>query len=207
MEQDVWQYYQANYPGQVQVLGPDCWNGTVSQVQSFKTQTGATYPLLLNGTTATGGNLYTLYGTYDNYIVINKQGIVRYHAADHWLHGNRYHLNEIRGCVDSLVTSPVGVFDPPPRAFRLTASPNPFRGSLAIELAQPLADRAAARVTVVDLAGRLVATLWEGPSPAGMVRVNWDGRDQTGGAMAPGLYVVRAEVGKAVLSRRVAFLR
>ena len=59
----------------MQVIGVDTWNGTQAQLRSFKNTTGATYPLLLNGGLATGGNVEALYGTYDNYIVINKQGI------------------------------------------------------------------------------------------------------------------------------------
>ena len=137
MQQDLWQHYNTVSPGQVQVLGVDLWNGTASGLNSFKTQTGATYPLLLNGATATGGNVSTLYGTYDNYVVLNKQGIVRYHAALAWPHGNRYHLNEIRATVDSLVA---GFLDAPPTrpsSFAIAASPNPVRGRTTITLALP----------------------------------------------------------------------
>jgi len=93
VQANVAQYYEANHPGQVQVIGVDEWNGTAAQLRSFKSQTGVTFPLLLNGASATGGNFATLYGTYDNYVVVNKQGIVRYHAALAWPLVNRYHLN------------------------------------------------------------------------------------------------------------------
>jgi hypothetical protein len=89
------------------VLGPDLYNGNSAQLTGFRDQTGATFPLLLNGASGAGNeNLFIPYGQYDNYVVINKQGIIRYHAYDLWSHGNRYHLDEIRAAVDSLVTDP-----------------------------------------------------------------------------------------------------
>ncbi len=220
MEQDVWQYYQANAPGQVQLLGVDMWSGTPTGVGSFRTQTGATYPLLLcgvncvgaTGTCGTSGsncaNLSASYGPFDNYIVINKQGIVRYHAANLWPHGNRYHLDEIRGCVDSLTSTPVGV-DPAlaPRDLGLRVAPNPFRGSVAIELANPGGRDVRARVTVHDLTGRTVATLLEGVAVPGTTRLTWDARGRDGRSTAPGLYFVRAEIGSARFERRVVYVR
>ena len=207
VEQDIWQYYEAQFPGQVQVLGPDNYNGSVGQLQTFKSQTGATYPLLLNAATATGGNVSTLYGPNDDYVVINKQGIVRYHSALIWPHGNRYHLNEIRGCVDTLVSIPVGVDDPGlPRGFRLTSAPNPMRASAAIEFTHPLAATAPARIAVFDLAGREVARLVDREVGAGVTRVVWDGRVATGTAPA-GVYMIRAEIGSVRLSRRIVVVR
>lgn len=196
MQRDIAQYYETTYPGRVQVVGVDEYNGTASQLRSFKNQTGATFPLLLLGASATGGNFSTLYGTFDNYAVVNKQGIVRYHASLTWPHGNRYHLNEIRGCVDSLVSQPAGVDSGvPPSAFRLASAPNPARGGTTVELAIPAGAGAAARVTVHDLRGRHVATLWSGAVTAGVNRFAWSGTDASGAPVAPGVYLVRAEVG------------
>lgn len=204
MQRDVNQYYQTNHPGEVVVVGVDTWNGTQSQLRSFKNTTGATYPLLLNGSLASGGNVETLYGTYDNYIVINKQGIVRYHAADIWPHGNRYHLDEIRGAVDSLVTPTVDVGPAPDAAGRvLSASPNPFRVSTEIAFAAPGGPGRTVTVTVHDLAGRRIATLHDGPLAAGGGRVVWDGRDARGEPIRAGVYLVRATWPDAALTRRI----
>ena len=220
MEQDVWQYYQNNAPGQVQLLGVDMWSGTPSGVGSFRTQTGATYPLLLCGVNCVGAtgicgpsgsnceNLSASYGPFDNYIVINKQGIVRYHAANLWSHGNRYHLDEIRGCVDSLISTPVGVGPTPaPRDLALRVAPNPFRGSVAIELANPGGRDVRARVTVHDLTGRTVAVPLDGVAAPGTMQLSWDGRGRDGRAQAPGIYLVRAEIAGRRLDRRVVYLR
>ncbi len=208
MEQDIHQYYNSNYPGQVVVLGADLFNCTPSSLGTFAQSTGATFPLLLNAAIATGGNIQTLYGERDHYVVISKQGIVRYQANDRWPYGNGYHLDEIRGCVDSLVTAVVGV-EPGarPRGFALSAAPNPYRAGGAIELSNPAGRDLPARVRVMDLAGHELAALWDAPLPPGVTRVRWDGLGRAGARLAPGLYLVRAEIGAVRLARRVVVLR
>ena len=202
------------------MLGVDFWTGTPDQVGDFKVQTGATYPLLLCGNRCIGatgfcgaigcGILETLYGPYDNYIVIDTQGIVRYHAANIYAHGNRYHLNEIRACVDTLVSSVVGVEDAPRargEGLALRVGPNPFRSSVTIELVNPAGRALEASVTVHDLAGRKVATLLAAPAAPGVTTLRWSGRDLEGRAVAPGIYQVRTEVAGTRLSRRIALVR
>ena len=204
METDLWQYYKQTRPGQVQLLGVDMYNGTESQLRTFRSSTGATYPLLLLGASPTGGNLLDDYGPNDNYVVINKQGICRLNTYPMWAHGSRYRLTEIRACVDSLVTTPADVPGARgPSAHTLRSAPNPFRTVMEIEFSNPGTIPRAARVTVHDLAGRLIATLWEGTAPGGLTRVEWDGRARGGIAVGPGVYVVRSEVGGVVLTRRV----
>ena len=207
-EANVWQHYQSTNPGQVQVLSGDVFNGTPAQLQTFKNQTGATYPLLLNATLEQGGNLYDLYyPDTDDYIVINKQGIVRYHAADLHSHGQRYVLTELRGCIDTLVTATVDVGEGPlTLAPRLEVSPNPFGSRMVVELVNPAGITSPALVTVHDLAGRRIATLWNAPLPAGPTRFEWDGGVAAARA-APGVYLVRAELGGRTLVRRAVRVR
>ena len=191
------------------MLGPDLYNGTSAQLAEFGSHTGATYPLLLLGGLGSGNeNLFIPYGSYDNYAVINKQGILRYLAYDHWPHGNRYHLNEIRGCIDSLVSSTVGVGDGPTALdLTLEAAPNPFRGGTTFTLINPSDRDQDARLEVHDLSGRRIVTLWAAPVSRGMTRISWDGRTEQGLEAAPGLYLVHARVGKLELTRRVVRLK
>ena len=185
------------------MLAADVRNGTESQLRSFKSGTSSTYPFLLSAGTSTGGNMSVLYGTKDSHIIINKQGIVRYNSILRYDFTNRYHLNEIQTVIDSLVTNTTGIDDLPlPRGLSLSASPNPFRGSAAIELAIPHAAHSAS-VAVHDISGRRVASLWDGPTPAGTLRLEWDGRAFGGQTMRAGIYVVHARVGDRVLSRRL----
>ncbi len=206
MQNDIAAYYAATKPGEVQVVGVDLWNGSPAQLAQFRVQTGATFPLALNGAAASGGNLEVLYGTFDNYIVLNKQGIVRYHAALVWPHGTRYHLNEIRATVDSLVTPTLDAPGGPPSALSLSAGPNPARGPVRVALALP-SDARTVRVTVHDVAGREVALLARGPLSAGRHEWSWNGRDVAGARAAPGLYLVRVVAGEQVRSSRVVLSR
>ena len=139
-------------------------------------------------------------------MVVNKQGVIRYHAADFWPHGNRYHLDELRGTIDSLVTNLVGVDDRRPRAYLLVAAPNPFRATTTLEFTNPGPGEVHARVTVHDLAGRRVATLWDAPARA-RTSLSWDGRSESGVAMGPGVYLVRAEIGSVRLARLLVRLQ
>jgi peroxiredoxin len=204
---EIWQYYQNTYPGQVQVVGVDLWNKTPNENGAFKTQTGATYPILLYGDQDPGGIFTTLYGPWDNFVVVNKQGIVRYHADIAWDHGNRYHPNEIKACVDSLVSNTVGVDPITPLGPSLRAAPNPFRDATTVELSHPGPAATSARVTVHDVTGRRIATLHDGPLAVGTTYASWNGRSETGGSAAAGVYLIRAQIGPKQLVQRVAYLR
>jgi hypothetical protein len=90
-----------------------------------------------------------------------------------------------------------------PVALALRAE-NPARGSAAIAFALP--SESEVRLTIVDLAGRNVATITEGRHAAGWHHLTWMGETATGMA-APGMYVLRLEAAGRTLTRRVSFLR
>ena len=209
VELDVWQYYQTQNPGHVQVLGVDTWNGTPPQVFNFKNITGATYPVLLLGASATGGNVSTLYGTYDNYVVIDMRDMtVAYHAALSWPHGSRYHLNEIRDAVDAILLETVAVGDGPGstlREFQIKTSPNPFRGPLRVELNNPGGEPEEGRISLLDVRGRRVAILFQGAVAPGQNRFEWSAA-QSDERLAAGIYVVQATVGSRRVQQRVIYL-
>ena len=129
----------ASDPGKVQVLGVDMYNTSPAIVQTFMNITGATFPLLLIGSTALGTNMEPPYGERDNYVIISQQRTIRYNAQLKYLHGQRFHLAEMQAVIDSLLDEAlVGVPEPgtAPR-FALEAAPNPFRGAVDIRLVNP----------------------------------------------------------------------
>ncbi len=207
MQADLKQYYDTLYPGRVQVLGADMYNGTEAQLRSFRTQTGATYPLLLQGASGIGGNLNTLYGPFDNYLVINADGIVRYHSANIHPHGDRYYLNEIRAVVDYEINL-VGVPDDGGKlpGFVVAAAPNPFSGSTLIEFVNPTTESLPATANVFDLLGRLVATPWSGTAGPGRQSLRWDGKGINAHRLPPGTYFVRVQLGRNTAVHRVTLL-
>jgi hypothetical protein len=82
--------------------------------------------------------------------------------------------------------------------------PNPFRGQTTISFS--LAERAPVRVSVYDLAGRLVSRLVDGVLDADRYEIQWNGRDAGGRALGAGMYFIRYEGGPATISRKVVLL-
>ncbi len=74
------------------------------------------------------------------------------------------------------------------------AHPNPFnpRSTLSCELSTP----GPVRLSILDLAGRRLATLFEGPRDAGILRMDWDGRDDTGRALPTGVYLAQLDTAR-----------
>ncbi len=84
--------------------------------------------------------------------------------------------------------------------------PNPFRGATTISFSLPR--DGTARLFVVDLAGRRVRTLLDGRAlAAGSHEWVWDGADDRGARVAPGVYAVRLESALGTASRKVHLLR
>jgi hypothetical protein len=213
VESQIWSYVQGAYPGQVQVLGPDVMtsgaNGNTLRQFSILAG-GLSFPLLrdcADGSALADSNLLKLYVQRENYVVINKQGIIRYHAADAYDYGNRLHVNEILGTIDSLVTHPTDAEGMPARAWSLAASPNPAHGLVTFVLANPTPAETPARVRVLDLSGRLVAELPPAVARSGFTRLFWDAKGAGGTPLPAGVYLVQADVRGQKLTRRVALTR
>jgi hypothetical protein len=83
--------------------------------------------------------------------------------------------------------------------------PNPFAGSTEVRFS--LGQSRDIRLSVFDIAGRLVQVLAEGPAPAGPTAIRWDGRDTSGRRAAPGVYFFRLESGEDVRTVKGTLLR
>lgn len=102
--------------------------------------------------------------------------------------------------------STTGVEGMSPAAVRLLPNaPNPFNPSTEISFS---IDRpGSVTLTVHDASGRLVRTLHDGPAPAGIRSVAWDGRDDSGRAVGSGSYLARMAAGDRVETRKVSLVR
>lgn len=203
MEADINQHYAASNPGLVTVLGPDCWNGSSSQLTSFKNQTGATFPLLLSG-----GDVSAAYGiAYDNFLVIDTQGIVRYISPTGQPLANRYDLTAIRATIDDLLQTDV---ETRPEDVTAVAPHVRVAGSLLPGVSLRLRVEGVARGTldIVSMTGAMVRQFGV-DARAAPVSVAWDGRDVRGRQVAPGIYAVRlrAPDGAVAETRRVVVVR
>lgn len=211
MEHDVWLLFHESHPNDFVMLGPDVMSSGTNGVllAQFRINAGGlTFPLLrdcADGSALADTNLIKPYNQRDNYVVIDGDGIIRYHADDAWDYGNRLHLDELYPAINSAL-SDLTLSAPRPGSqagMRLAASPNPFTGRVVLALSDPAGPEA--RFRVLDLSGRQVAAFTAGA--AGNARVTWDARGSDGRALAPGLYLVQAESGGRRVTRRIVLTR
>jgi len=87
----------------------------------------------------------------------------------------------------------------------LAAWPNPFRAGVTLRFALPRAGAGA--VAVYDVAGRCVRHLRRGALAAGAQALTWNGRDDAGATLGPGLYFARVECGTVRMAMKVLRLR
>lgn len=107
---------------------------------------------------------------------------------------------------DQLEDVPAGVPAPTPPAFALARpTPNPALRVAHLALATPRDTRV--RVQVFDMAGRRVATLFDGIARAGTLALDWDLKDRSGNAVAGGVYVVQADGGGARAAEKIVVMR
>ncbi|HUF08039.1 MAG TPA: FlgD immunoglobulin-like domain containing protein [Rhodothermales bacterium] len=62
-------------------------------------------------------------------------------------------------------------------------------------------------LNVYNILGQEVATLTEGPFAAGVHRIEWDGRDSAGSAVASGVYLIRMQAGRFRQVQKAVLLR
>jgi hypothetical protein len=85
-----------------------------------------------------------------------------------------------------------------------TIAPNPFGRLTSIAYALPA--RARAALQIYDLQGRVARTLFNGEAAAGEHRVTWDGRDDQGARVGPGVYFARLSSGGSSAIKRMIFV-
>jgi len=95
-----------------------------------------------------------------------------------------------------------------PVAVPLTFSapwPNPAQQLSRFACSLPVG--AQVRVEVFDVAGRRVRLLADEPRAAGLGEMSFDLRDDRGGQLAEGVYLVRAQLGRTIFTRRLVIAR
>ncbi len=105
------------------------------------------------------------------------------------------------------ITGISGVATPgkPDHVVLMPVRPSPFGSVVEIEFGLPKEDRA--RVAVYGSDGRMVMKLAEGKFAAGYTRLVWDGRDERGQAVSPGVYFCRLETPEKILTNKMILVR
>jgi len=94
---------------------------------------------------------------------------------------------------------------PTPERPSIAVWPNPGNPSFRVELSLPTAGKV--RVAVMDIAGRRIATLHDGPMDAGERTLVWDGTDDEGRAQSSGVYLLDLRGSAGAAGRRLVLLR
>jgi len=93
-----------------------------------------------------------------------------------------------------------------PRRYALGhAQPNPFNPATTIAFALPRDSQV--RLRIYDVAGRLVASLVDGPLTAGNHAVTWRGEDRQGRRVASGTYYYRLEAGDFTATEKMVLVK
>jgi hypothetical protein len=116
----------------------------------------------------------------------------------------RFDLHAPDGTIVSFGPYPVSVPDHPVAA---QVWPNPSRGPARVDLSLPGSTRRDAPVRadarVLDLQGRTVRLLFEGPLSRGVTSLTWDGRGDSGRLLDPGVYFLRLKSALGTSTTRV----
>ena len=94
---------------------------------------------------------------------------------------------------------------PPPAPFSVAAFPNPFREATRVIVS--VDERCAASIDIYAVDGSRVRSLARTVLPAGIHEVPWDGRDDAGRSIAPGLYIAVVKAGKKRGAAKILLFR
>ena len=83
--------------------------------------------------------------------------------------------------------------------------PNPFNPSTTIRFGLP--EPSNVRLDVYDMTGKHIATLVSKRLSAGIHSVTWNGKDESGKAVASGVYLYRLETDKFIDSKRMVLTK
>jgi len=112
------------------------------------------------------------------------------------------------GFLATAVENPSNQSSPPVFVNALSQNrPNPFNPETVIGFNVPGGAPALVRLRVYTVDGRLVRTLVSRRLDPGYHEARWNGRDDRGVGVATGVYICRAEIGSATLTRKMALLR
>ena len=93
-----------------------------------------------------------------------------------------------------------------PRSFALFQNhPNPFNPVTQISYQLPQDCRV--RVTIYNVRGQRVRTLYDGRQSAGRHTLNWDGRDTGGRPLSSGIYLYRLEAGQFHQTKKMTLMK
>ena len=200
-ESQIHQSYRTN--DSFRAIGIDTWNNSTTTNNTFRSVTGITYTLLLNGQNVLDA-YYGNFSSYDRSVVIGADGKLLYRGTGFVNTDVAAVKAVIDGELARIVSIDDDAIDRPSETRLLAPYPNPFNPSTVVGFQVGAIHESPVQVklSVYDVLGREVATLVDGPMPAGSHSVTFDASN-----LASGIYLVRLEVAGNVLTNRVTLLK
>ncbi len=128
------------------------------------------------------------------------------HDASRLLVAGTHGRSAFRLDLNAAVDAPTVAAGPASTGLRLaTPRPNPSAGPATLSFTLPR--DAHARLSIHDVTGRSVRVLRDAPTSAGRIELSWDGRDETGHAVAAGVYFVRLDALGETRTAKISRLR
>ena len=110
-------------------------------------------------------------------------------------------IDEVESLVDAVDVPEIVV-----QKSNITAYPNPFSKSIALQYSLPQTSKVSAKIYTVT--GMLVANLVEGETQsAGQHELQWDGRNAEGVTVPFGTYFCQLQIGSQLVTEKVVYLR
>jgi hypothetical protein len=101
-----------------------------------------------------------------------------------------------------LETLPIAEY---PSDFKLEVIPNPFKGNTVISFVLMRDD--VVKVNLFDASGKMVRSFTDKKYAADRYRISWDGTDNNGKKLYPGIYFLTAETSNGVYIDKVVVLK
>jgi len=95
----------------------------------------------------------------------------------------------------------------PPSEPELTLNPRPNPARREMELVYGIPKQEMVNLTVYNLMGERVRTLVHGPTPAGVYRVKWNGKDERLREAPSGTYFFQLTVGEKQVAKKGTLVR
>jgi hypothetical protein len=166
--------------------------------------------------TLAGFNIYrALPGKESRYERLNSKPIIGnspFHYDDFAAVKGQKYLYKLEAVETSGMKSSVGPFagqsgNGMPTNFALNVYPNPAHGAVKMDYSiASTFGNTNTRLSVIDLSGRTVKILVNGPVAPGAYNMQWDGTDTAGRAVSPGVYICTMNAGGQSLTKRIVFV-
>ena len=101
-----------------------------------------------------------------------------------------------------MITSINNIFRP---LYRCNIYPNPFKQNVKIEV--KLNKEEFLLIRIYTMQGKLINTLIDENKSPGKYEITWNGKDNNGKGVSSGLYLVRLQSGRNILTRSVEYIK